>query len=130
MRYIGIDYGTKRIGIAVGDDVTFMAFPKQVVLHNKEFFSAILAIIELEKADLVVLGESKDFKGEDNLVMQEIRDFKEQLEKVGKVVVFESEFLTSHQASKSGVAKEFLDASSATIILQSYLDKLKNGYGK
>ncbi len=130
MRYIGIDYGTRRIGIAVGDDATFIAFPREVLLNGKESFSAILEIIEDEQAGKVVLGESKNFKGIDNLVMPEIRDLKEKLEKAGKVVVFEPEFLTSHQASKMGAPKEFLDVSSATIILQSYLDKLKNGYGK
>lgn len=130
MRYIGIDYGTKRIGVAVGDDTTFMAFPREVLLNDKDSFSALLDIIEEEKVDKVVLGESKDFKGIDNLVMSDIRTFKEQLEKRGKEVVFEPEFLTSHQASKMGAPKEFLDVSSATIILQSYLDKLKNGYGK
>ena len=125
MSYIGIDYGTRRVGIAVSDEGGVMAFPAEVVPEEKAL-EHILNLIKEREATHIVLGESKDFKGADNPVMDKIRAFADELkEKSGIEVIFEPEFMTSAAAKNAGASEEMLDASAAAHILQSYLDKKK-----
>jgi len=127
MRYLGIDYGTKRVGIALSDQEGRFAMPHKVLPNSKKFFNELETIIRDNLVETVILGESKNFKGEDNVVMEKIRKFKDELEtKVGKRVIFEPEFLTSHQAARIQGQHEKLDASAAALILQSYLDRLNS----
>ena len=123
MKILGIDYGKKRVGVAIGDTETLMAFPKIVLDNSKNFFDDLKKICSDEKIEKIILGESKNFKGEDNLIMEEIKNFKSNLEKEGFEVAFHPEFLTSAQAERLQGKNEMLDASAAAIILQSYLDK-------
>ncbi|MCC2631172.1 MAG: Holliday junction resolvase YqgF, putative holliday junction resolvase, partial [Candidatus Paceibacter sp.] len=79
------------------------------------------------EVEIIILGESKDFKGQDNKVMPKIRELKDAIEnQLHKQVIFEPEFLTSHQAQHIQGKTDLLDASAAAIILQSYLDRLSN----
>jgi putative Holliday junction resolvase len=134
MKILGIDYGERRIGIAISDENQKVAFPKFVLKNDKELFSNLREIIEEEEISKIVLGESKDFKMKDNPIMEEINSFKDDLEdKFDLEVVLHPEVLSSHQAAKMAwsasdkssareAKNEMIDASSATIILQSYLD--------
>ncbi|MDR3558000.1 MAG: Holliday junction resolvase RuvX, partial [Candidatus Pacebacteria bacterium] len=79
-------------------------------------------------ATSVIIGESKDYKGKDNLIMEKIAPFKSELEKAGLKVILEPEFMTSYAAQRFQGKNEFHDASAAALILQSYLDK-KNKEG-
>ena len=72
MKYLGIDYGKKRVGLAISDDLGNMAFPKAVLENDPELLKKIKEIILNEKVEAVVMGESKNFKGEPNKIMQEI----------------------------------------------------------
>ncbi len=138
--YIGIDYGTKRVGIAVSDESGKVAFPLEVV----ENAYAVTRVEELvrERASIVgiVVGESRDFSGEENPMMVAAHKFAKELSNNTKLpIFFEPEFLTSAQASRRGrgenprnadkrsgataTTTERLDASAAAIILQSFLDK-------
>ena len=142
MRYLGIDYGSKRVGVAVSDEAGKFALPLAVLPNDKKLLSEIKKIIAEKKIEAVVLGESKNFKGEDNAIMKGAREFKVALEKeTGLSVFLEPEFMTSAEADrmkppasgqnrKTGVrlrrpkvTNEMLDASAAAIILQSYLDR-------
>jgi putative Holliday junction resolvase len=130
---IGIDYGTKRIGVAVSDEAWKIAFPLEVVKNGpskKERESAlniIRNICEKNDALVVVIGESKDFKNKDNQIMEEVRDFKEYLEEeFGLEVVFEPEILSTLQASRIQGEHKMIDSSAAAIILQSYLDRIQS----
>lgn len=124
MKYLGIDFGSKRIGISVSDNTGKMAFPYSVILNNEKLFGEIEKIIKAENIDEIVIGESKNFAGEPNKIMREIEKFKEILtEKTKLKVYFEPEFMTSSQAELIQGKNEMLDASAATIILQSFLDK-------
>jgi len=126
MKTLGIDYGTKRIGLAISDDDGKIAFPKLVLKNDREVFSKIMDLFTEEEIDKVVLGESKDFKMKDNPVMKDIGAFKEELERQFDVeVILFPEVLSSHQAAKmAGGKNDMIDASAAAIILQSYLDSL------
>lgn len=123
-RVLGIDFGTKRIGLALSDENRDMAFPLQVLKNDKTTVSSISKIIKENNIVLVVIGESKDFKMVDNPIMQEVRTFENLLAKESGVEIdFEPEFLTSHQAHHVQGKTKMLDASAAAIILQSYMDR-------
>ena len=126
MKIIGVDFGSKRVGIATADTETKMAFPKSVLINNDGFFDMFSKICREENIELVVLGESKNFQMENNAIMKEINEFKDRVEKeLSLKVGMQSEFMTSEQARREQGENDMLDASAATIILQSYLDKIK-----
>lgn len=124
MRFLGIDYGTKRVGIAFSDEEGMMAFPKVVLKNSKGLLEEILQMCEDEKVGVVVMGESKNLDGTPNFIMKHINGFVEEWKKKTDIpIFFEPEFLTSHQAQKIQGKNEMLDASAATIILQSFIDR-------
>ena len=127
MRYMGIDYGSKRIGIALSDENGAMAFPEAVVANNSKALGTIITLMDQKKVEVVVIGDSKNFKGEDNMIMSEVRNFVEKLKKQRNIsIVFEPEFLTSAEAERLQGANEHIDASAAALILKSYLEKQTN----
>lgn len=122
-----MDYGSKKIGLAVSDEEGRIAFPRSVIKNDSQAFSEILSFIKKEGIENIVLGESLKFSGEPNKIMTEIALYKKRLEKAtGLAVTYESEFLSSKQARNIHDSGALNDASAAAIILQSYLDKEKN----
>ncbi len=131
MKMLGIDYGTKKIGLAVSDEEGRIAFPRIVLKNDGNAMLVICDFCKKENIEGIVIGESLNFKGEKNKVMDQITPFKTLLEEKTSVpVFFESEFLSSKQARNVHDSGELNDASAAAIILQSYLDKVKNKSGK
>ena len=144
MRFMGIDYGTKRIGVAISDENGVLAFPKEIVVNNSQTFDKLRDIIGKEKVKEIVVGESVDFSGKLNALSGRIEVFILELqEKFGLPVRKQKEFLTSVEARKSKDAKSGLspshahsrvkqiksgrvDAGAAALILQRYLDKINN----
>ena len=126
MRYIGIDYGTKRIGVAVSDESGRFALPKEVLQNDERLRQTICSLAKEVRAKAVIVGESKDYKGNDNLIMEKIMPFKKELEKLGIKVILEPEFMTSFAAQRFQGKNELHDASAAALILQSFLDKENN----
>jgi len=138
MKFLGIDYGSKRIGLALSDDGGTLAFPKEIIPNDKKALDKVKEIILSEKAEEVVIGESLNFEGEPNAIMEEAKAFiKELLHELQIPVYLEKEFLTSVEARKSvngksewNVARkvkegisEKADASAAALILQRFLDR-------
>lgn len=125
MRYLGIDYGTKNIGLAISDEGGAFAFPLQTIKNSPNLVGEIEKIILTEEIGAVVIGESKNFQGWDNPVMAAVRIFADQLEgKTGLKIIFESEYLTSREAERvPGGEEEDIDARAAALILRSYLEK-------
>lgn len=126
MKYLGIDFGTKRVGVAVSDDDGRIAFPKEVIEFSTKLPSIIKKLADAEKIKTIIIGESKNFKGEDNPIMPEIMKLRDALVEAGFGVFLEPEFMTSTQASKIQGDVEKIDASAASIILQSFLDRKNN----
>lgn len=151
MKYLGIDYGTKRVGIAVSDELGRLAFPK-VVLDNsglEKLIEGVKKIITFEKIEAIVVGDSKNFKFKDNPIMEDINLFIEKLKKETDLEIhLQPEFMSSVQAenlanpdfapftvnsrmseaSRTTVRhkrNKAYDAAAAAIILQSYLDSNK-----
>lgn len=128
MRRLGIDYGDKRIGIAISDEEGRFAFPKMILQNTPHLFNDLKEIVSLEYFDkiiAVVVGLPQNFKGEDTQQTQKVRVFARRLEKeLGVEVIFENEILTSRQIEKTDAsAKSLIDASSAALILQGHLDR-------
>lgn len=126
MRFLGIDYGSKRIGLALSDDKGMMAFPHSVIPNDKKLFVAIAEVVRKSGVDTLVVGESKNYKGEANKIMDEITAFVVDLKRMGYKVALEPEILTSHQAAHFQGKTAMTDASAASIILQSYIDRNKH----
>ncbi len=126
MRYLGIDFGKKRVGLSFSDEDGKIAFPLLVLENSEKIIEEIKKIILDKKIDKVVVGESKDFNMNENPIMEDIKMFSEKLLQNKISVVFHPEFLTSQEAIQIQGKNDMLDASAATIILQSYLDKQKN----
>lgn len=123
MKFLGIDFGTKRVGLALSDDARKLAFPYSVLANDEKLLKTVITVAKKENVSEVVMGESKNFSGEPNILMKDIDVFKKSLEDSGLRVIFEPEFLSSFQAKRFQGENEMHDASSAAIILQSYLDR-------
>ena len=133
MKYLGIDFGTKRIGVAISDETGTLAFPLTTIPAGPKALSDIASIISKEGVGQVVVGESRNFKNEPNAVMEYIDEFTKDLAEVaGVLVVYERELFTSTMAARqftpdgsrgANPSQAKLDASAAALILQSYLDR-------
>lgn len=123
-RFLGIDYGTKRIGIAVSDENTILAFPKGILSNDLNIFKNIGEILKTENISEIVIGESVNFKGQENIVSKDIKVFISELKNKFNLPIHEQkEFLTSVEARRFQDLKKRIDDSAAALILQRYLDK-------
>ncbi|OGZ04901.1 MAG: hypothetical protein A3C93_03840 [Candidatus Lloydbacteria bacterium RIFCSPHIGHO2_02_FULL_54_17] len=125
MKYLCVDYGTKRVGIATSDSEGRMAFPLRVIPHTKILSETVASICRDEGVEVIVLGESRDFSGKPNPVMRKAALFAEELKKeTGLSVELMPEVLSSREAARMTGTGKTNDASAAAIVLQSYLDKV------
>ena len=130
MNYLGIDYGLKRIGIAICENDSFISFPFCVLENTKEVVFLIKKIIQEHNIDVVVIGNPLNLDMSDSDQSNLTLKFKEKIEKeISCDVVLENEMFTTREAEQyiidSKKRKENIDKISASLILQSYLDKIK-----
>lgn len=124
MKYIGIDWGKKRVGVAHSDEDGVVAFPLRTLSSDERLVGELKRICTEVGASAFVVGESLDFAGKDNPVMARITPFVEKLrEETGLPVFFEREFLSSAHADSIQGTGTGNDASAAALILQRYLDR-------
>lgn len=122
---MGIDYGTKRVGIALSDEGGTMAFPYGILENTKHLLGEVKAICSKEHVEVVVVGESLNYEGKPNSVMEHIDQFATSLRaETGLPIAHQQEFLSTQQARFFQTEKVHVDDSAATIILQSYLDRI------
>ena len=126
MKFIGVDYGAKRIGVAVSDDGGRIAFPRVIVENTKGAIGEIVRIVAAEGAEHIVVGESLNASGEENEIMKEARPFAASLADASNLPFsFEKEFFTSVEARRFQTEGR-ADDRAAAIMLQRYLDKINN----
>lgn len=128
MRYVGIDYGEKRIGVAAADGETGIAVPRGVILreNDAQAIKETTSFIMREQIGRIIIGLPLGHDGAETDMSRAARAFGDTLgAAVGLPVEFENEIFTTRMAAHEGVPKDSLDSSSAAIILQSYLDKQK-----
>ncbi|MEX0934988.1 MAG: Holliday junction resolvase RuvX [Candidatus Paceibacterota bacterium] len=124
MKYLGIDYGTKKVGFAFSDDEGKVAFPDEVIPNTGDLIKQTQQKIQERKVDEVVVGKSQTLQQKDNPVMKEIKIFVKNLKsKTDASIHFEPEFYTTVQARRTRSNTTHLDASAAALILQSFLDR-------
>jgi putative Holliday junction resolvase len=141
-RFLGIDYGTKRIGVAISDENHTLAFPKEIIKNDANTMDRLAEVIRSEKITEIVVGESVDFSGKLNALSGRIEVFILELKEKFKLPVHkQKEFLTSVEARRSQNGKQAsnqsqshsrikkikagrVDAGAAALILQRYLDKI------
>ena len=126
MKYLGLDYGTKKVGIAVSNEGGTMAFPREVLPNDGKLLAALLAYIEKEHIDAIVIGHSLDRTGLPNAVQDAVQELIGDLTlHVGLPVHLEPEQYTTQAALRLQGRTEKTDASAAALILDSYLMREK-----
>lgn len=127
MRYLGIDYGTKKVGLALSDEEGNMAFPHSVVPNDAVFLDTIEQLVASEQIGEIVVGQSLNLDGTPNTVQTDIDEFIADMTLRTPVPIhLEPEQLTTQQAAAIQGKDANTDAAAAALILDSFLTKLKN----
>jgi len=132
-RTLGIDYGEKRIGLAISDPLGIIAqsLPTFIVSRNQDILSEIKKLIKEYEISTIVLGLPKNMDGTLGEVGKKVMEFgKELSQNIGIKVEFWDERLSSVESLKTlreekrkiKRKKELVDKISASLILQGYLD--------
>ena len=135
-RTLGIDFGSKRVGLALSDRLYLIASPYKTLnyISEKELIAQLKSIVYENNIEIFVLGLPINMKGEDTIQTKKVRNFKKLLSGLGLPVIYEDERLSSISAKnslvlqniKTGHNKGAIDRTAAAIILQQYLDKSSN----
>jgi putative Holliday junction resolvase len=147
MKFLAIDYGKKRIGLATSDEGETFALPFDTLLHSgstPKAAKALLEVIGREAIDEIVVGLPKESSGGESEMETLTREFAAQLagvlQKSGREIPFhwwDERFSTasvlkglrdagvSQKNAKSKVGKDSIDARAAAVILQDFLDARK-----
>lgn len=142
-RVLAIDYGERRIGLALSDPTRVLASPLPTLTRRagkRPPFAALLRIIAEEDVTQLVLGLPLTLEGTENDWTREVRAFGERLaERAGLPVAWVDERMTSVRAERAvrsiGLPKrererkERVDAAAAVLILQAFLDARRGEHG-
>lgn len=134
MRYLGLDLGTKTLGVAISDRTGIIAsfYDSFRYSSEEELLNKIESIVVKEKIDVIVLGLPKNMNGSLGFRAQDTISFGNKLKSfVNKDVVLQDERLTTRVATDVLIdadvsrkkRKDIIDGVSAVVILQSYLDR-------
>lgn len=140
MRCLGLDLGSKTLGIAISDRTNLIASVYKTIFFKDEDYSSLIEplreIVVNEDIGTIVLGLPKNMNNSLGTRAMITLEFKEKLEKeLGILVVMEDERLTSVISNNILISanisrnkrKKKVDGMAAEIILQSYLDRLRKG---
>lgn len=141
-KYLGLDYGLKRVGVAVSDESKKYSFQRDYLLNDKDLHRKILELIRKENIICIVIGYPVNLKSGRTDLTEAAEKFKSSLENRlisnainCNVVFFDERFtssLAAHGLAMSGLRKSrreekgLIDSISAQIILQDYIDFIKN----
>ena len=132
-RALGIDFGEKRVGLALSDRSNLIASPYKTLqfISENDLISEIKKIVIDKEIEVFVIGLPLNMKGEDSDQTKKVRRFKNLLSILELPIVYEDERFSSIIAKnslvlqnvKTGHNKSEIDRTAAAIILQQYLDK-------
>tara|TARA_B100000287_G_C20331895_1_gene662093 strand:+ start:147 stop:560 length:414 start_codon:yes stop_codon:yes gene_type:complete len=135
-RALGIDFGKRRVGLALSDKLGLIASPYKTIIYlsEKELIRELKKIVLEKEIEIIVLGLPLNMKGEDSIQTKKVRSFKKHLSELKLPIVYEDERFSSILAKnslvlqnvKTGHNKSEVDRTAAAIILQQYLDKNSN----
>lgn len=136
MRYLGIDYGSVRTGIALSDEAGTMGFPHAIARTSPRLADELRELIKERGVGAVVIGESRTLAGGENPIAKGARALGDALSaRAGVPVFYESEVFTSIEArrlphkeekSRAPRRRKAVDASAAALILTSFLARQKD----
>jgi putative Holliday junction resolvase len=130
-RILGIDWGTKRVGVAVSDPGRHLARPLPTLLAStpEEAAQGVLQAAREADAETVLVGLPVHMNGEEGASARKARRLGAALEKAGLTVIYRDERLTSEEARERlrqqgdrRPARERVDQMAALVLLQDYLD--------
>jgi len=135
MRILAIDHGTKRMGIAISDELKMIAQPLEYILAEpfNDFLTRLKELIREKEVELIIVGMPRNMDGSFGPAALKVREFITVLkDAITTPIQTWDERLTSAQANRMliqadvrrGQRKEKVDKTAAAIILQSYLDSI------
>ena len=138
MRVIGLDYGSKTVGVALSDELMLTAQPLTTIHRDRptklrQTLAQIEQIIEQYDVDRIVVGWPKKLDNEEGERCEKTKEFGDMLEnRTGLEIIYQDERLTTAQADgvleQGGIRKDkrkqYIDKMAASLILQNYLDTL------
>lgn len=128
MRILGIDYGTKKIGIAIVDDQIKIASPLAILKNDDNFFAALKKFIADEAVDKIVIGKPQGTGFETESYVEEIERFVASLNDQLEIpaVTFDESFTTAEaqRLMKESRHRGEDDDLAAMVILQAYVDSV------
>lgn len=139
MRYLGLDLGTKTLGVAVSDKTGLIATSLTILRHDNDYdflIEELKKIIKEKEIETIVLGLPKNMNNTIGERGEMVLSFKEKLEEsISLPVILEDERLTTKVAENILISadvsrrkrKKVIDKMAANVILQSYLDRRNNG---
>lgn len=137
MRVIGLDYGSKTVGVALSDELMLTAQPLTTIHRDRptklrQTLAQIEQIIEQYDVDRIVVGWPKKLDNEEGERCEKTKEFGDMLEnRTGLEIIYQDERLTTAQADgvleQGGIRKDkrkqYIDKMAASLILQNYLDR-------
>lgn len=134
MKYLGMDYGSKTLGLSISDETEVFAVPYKTLFYkdNEELINEVKKIVDEEKIGEIVLGNPLNLDGSLSDRSKETILFKEELEsrlnlKVNlwdeRLSTIEAEKILINNNTKKKKKKNIIDTVAAVIILQSFLDR-------
>ena len=135
-RWISLDYGEKRIGVATTDSLKMFVAPFATIKNKSDeyVFEELLKIIKLQKADRIIIGLPLNVDGEDTIKTGEVRAFYEKLSKITNLPIFwcderystcEANDFLKQKGLSWKKSKGEVDQIAAAVILKTYLDTHK-----
>lgn len=130
-KLLGIDYGEKRIGIAISDEQQNYIFPGETIENSSSTFKEIKDIVEKENIEQIIVGFPVNMRGQESAQSEKTKKFAQAIQDRTKISVkLEDERLTSQLAKRllktvPGKKKQKgnIDRQSAVLILESYMEK-------
>lgn len=140
MRVIGLDYGSKTVGVALSDELMLTAQPLTTIHRDRptklrQTLAQIEQIIEQYDVDRIVVGWPKKLDNEEGERCEKTKEFGDMLEnRTGLEIIYQDERLTTARADgvleQGGIRKDkrkqYIDKMAASLILQNYLDTLSH----
>ena len=132
-RLLAIDYGARRVGLALSDPLKMIASPYRTIINNNNtiLIEEIETIIAAEDVELTIIGLPLGMAGQKTEQTKKVEEFVEKLTDRGIIIKYEDERWSSvaakrsmkEQNIKSGYNKDLVDQTAAAIFLQQYLDR-------
>ncbi len=123
-KYLGIDYGAKRIGIAVSNTEGTIAFPRETIPNDAQLSALLKRLVADEKIESIVVGDTRSFSNLENPVTKEAENFVARLKNESALPV-QSAWEAGSSVEASRYAPEdsgHSDGAAAAIILQRFID--------